>query len=439
MSIEMQETLLKAYDPPKPWTERWFSPITHGSLRMTILFLVTTATGAGFLAMPLTMQTSGITAGLLMMSYAIWAAYENIIMTGRCFLVLGHSHLSEIVDYVGGSRLQRIVLGFMSLAACMNIVLHNVLLVQISAFFLQIIGIIDELPDYNNPFSTFRICAILLLAGIQGVIFIKTPSPEKMKIYSFLSLASVIYTIIVLVAEFPAYLRAYWSWDEVKLGIHLSQETIRDVGVYQFSFIMSANIIIGIYNLRNPIERRISKVAKRSSVVLAFLYLPVAIIGYLSTLSNTPSVIVNRDPLEGMATWPMQIARCGLAFTLLTANITCYASLRSVLTQFLLIGKESKSNIDKNASSLLQDILTIIGITVVGLFLSQIITTMSFVGGTTGTIIFCLPLLVALRAPEFQLSKLKKVELRILLVITICFGIHNVFFDLGVYFGLIQE
>ena len=78
--------------------------------------------------------------------------------------------------------------------------------------------------------------------------------------------------------------------------------------------------------LRKPIERRIKKIFRRAIFWEALLYLATALAGYFSLLDETPSLIIDRDPLHGTIQddYLMLVGRIGVFILMLTSiTIIC--------------------------------------------------------------------------------------------------------------------
>ena len=88
-----------------------------------------------------------------------------------------------------------------------------------------------------------------------------------------------------------------------------------------FAYTAHTNIFMIKSELQKPIERRIKKIFRRAVFFETALYLMTSIAGYLSLLDKTPSLIIDRDALDGSEDWFMLVGRVGV-FMLMIASLT---------------------------------------------------------------------------------------------------------------------
>ena len=96
--------------------------------------------------------------------------------------------------------------------------------------------------------------------------------------------------------------------------------------------------------LVNPVKYRLMKIINRSIGLVLALYLCMSIPGYLSTLNNTPEIVLSRDPFtsDWKHDW-FEIACCILVLSVMVTNIVLnYIPFRNSL-YYMVTGRENFS------------------------------------------------------------------------------------------------
>jgi amino acid permease len=170
--------------------------------------------------------------------------------------------------------------------------------------FLRTITVLDDSHDV--------IISTVIPAACLVLIWIPASLPREITALRYGSTCCIIgmlYIIVVLIAQAPAYM-ARQDFSEVEY-IKLDRNIFSVIGICLFSYCGGQNIP-SIYNellLRSP--SRIKKVILRGMATIILFYCLMALIGYLTTLHDTPELIVFRPPISGSKDedWPMVLAR----------------------------------------------------------------------------------------------------------------------------------
>ena len=124
-------------------------------------------------------------------------------------------------------------------------------------------------------------------------------SLTSLRFISILSVVSLTYIALLIIIEFPFFARNK-SFDNVKLiGVNLSM--IPNFNICLYAFTCHTNVAQVYDELNNRNLKRMTKVATRamSSVLAPFAVL--GLFGYLSTVSDTPELIIMRDRPDGIS------------------------------------------------------------------------------------------------------------------------------------------
>ncbi len=142
----------------------------------------------------------------------------------------------------------------------------------------------------------FGICIIILIP----LCLIKEIS--RMRITSFLSVSSLIFTIFVVVIESPMYYEEFMksnpkyeiNWFDISTGF-TSELTFFTGGASIFFTYCSHNGAFPIYkSLKNNVSRRINKVFRRSIILNTIIYFFVGIAGFLTRPQDAKDLIIYR-------------------------------------------------------------------------------------------------------------------------------------------------
>mmetsp|Transcript_9979 Transcript_9979/g.7506 ORF Transcript_9979/g.7506 Transcript_9979/m.7506 type:complete len:261 (+) Transcript_9979:707-1489(+) len=113
---------------------------------------------------------------------------------------------------------------------------------------------------------------------------------------SLVSIVSIIYIFIVMLVELPQYWKEYYSPEEIDYFL-INWNFFVGASITFFSYTCQASIIPIYSELVAPNKRRMMKIIGRSLAIDCALFWLVALVGYFSTFSATPQVVISRIPL----------------------------------------------------------------------------------------------------------------------------------------------
>ena len=180
-------------------------------------------------------------------------------------------------------------------------------------------SIFASLGVEGDSASTLRI--ILMVALCSGVIFPLAlfTNLTAFRFTSLLGTFSIIFLTFVVVCEFPFFIsQNNYSQDLVLFNIDRFIFSAFSVCLYAYSCHINLPQIQG--EMINSNERRILKASSRALLVVLFPYLLTGCFGYMSTLNDTPDLIIMRDGPESISNdWVMTVAKGFMSMTLILA------------------------------------------------------------------------------------------------------------------------
>lgn len=316
----------------RPFFDRTFGRLRKGALRGAIFALVSTAIGAGCLTLPLVFRRQGIILGTLLISFAILLCYISLIsiaIAGDKYKKYNYIALTEealgrtwafiietsIILYVIGIVIgYQIMIGFLmpSILGSFNI--------DATGYTHKLIIICSINVGLMTPLSMFR-------------------ELTSLRFVTLLSGFSLIYISLLVIAEFPLF-AVINSWDSLAWA-KINPSIISSFNLCLFSSTCHTNIPQVQGELYNSNLRRITKVSMRAMLAIYFPYLALGLFGYLSTLDDTPSLIIMRDrPSNIPNDFLMVIGRVLMTITLIIAVPVNIPPCRAAIIRYWLRYKE---------------------------------------------------------------------------------------------------
>ncbi len=167
---------------------------------------------------------------------------------------------------------------------------------------------------------------------------------SRMRIASIAGICIILYSILVVVFEFPFFLHDYLTsedpeknkpinWYDISKGFTSELYFFKGAATIFFAFTCHVGAFPVYKSLKNNAMRRIQKVFRRSIVLDCVLYIILGITGYLSVPYNVPPLIIDRLTIFSND-FLMIIGRLGIAITLMLTLPANYNAFRlSMLEQ----------------------------------------------------------------------------------------------------------
>jgi amino acid permease len=188
----------------------------------------------------------------------------------------------------------------------------------------------------NGEITLFKV----LQAVITTICFILPLSLAKnmsaLRYISIVSIVSIFYTLVVMLVELPEYFHTYHivkgepiAWFNVDLNF------FSGCSITFFSFTCQASILPIYSELVNPNEKRMMKVIGRSLLVDCVFYCAIALVGYFSTLQDTPDLVIARETLSGKVDYAMTISCLAVILVVLVSSPANYFPFKNTLNYMI--------------------------------------------------------------------------------------------------------
>ena len=168
---------------------------------------------------------------------------------------------------------------------------------------------------------------------------------SRMRVASIGGIIIILYSIMVVICEFPFYIKNYWNsidpkknhttinWYDMSQGFTSDLYFFKGSATIFFAFTCHVGAFPVFKSLKNNGMRRIQKVFKRSILLDSILYILLGTAGYLSVPYNVPPLIIDRVNIFEND-YPMIFGRLGIAITLILTLPANYNAFRlSMLEQ----------------------------------------------------------------------------------------------------------
>jgi amino acid permease len=272
----------------KKISDRFFAPIKGGSLRGSIISMISICFGTACLSFPKAIDNIGLIPGLILMIVIFIISYWSL------YLLLITARKKRILDY---SLLIQNILGdnyllfsdIVNLLCCYGIMMAYEF--TISSFYMGLMNTFFgiELKDKLNKGIQMLASMFLVLIPL-GLL----KNISKLQYASMVGIMALFYTLIVMIIELPFYINKAES--EGRRIVYFKKFDWSSLDSFSFIFYAycSHNGILSIYKeLLQPSKRRSMKVLNRGLILQFIVFTVIALAGFFSNLNDTPSIFIN--------------------------------------------------------------------------------------------------------------------------------------------------
>lgn len=185
---------------------------------------------------------------------------------------------------------------------------------------------IDQIYAFQAQSAICFIMALLILfpLGFNNKM-------SGFKYLSLISLTSLVYIMFVLLVELPDYVTQNFTYERLNyatIDLSVSQQ----FAITFLAYACHIEFVPIYYELRRPTESRVMKVVKRGLSINAFFYLIIGMAGYFSTYEETPAIVIEREPLQGITReGPLMIGRILIVVVMCVAFPIKLVTLKQIL------------------------------------------------------------------------------------------------------------
>ena len=321
-----------------------FGPMEAGSIRGSIFNMVILSLGTGMFALPKYMSNTSLFFScvlIIIICFLVW--WSLLLLSKSC-------EKNKIYNY---SKLIRILYGkFFSIIYDTIVILYSFgVLILINIIIYKTLGEAVYGIYYYKKYKTLKEFQEnsfwndwyiqILLPYVASIILVYPmcliKDVSKLRIISLIGVLNILFLILIVIFQSKDYissdnLKNNVNYIDIRKGFEDKFDALNFISTIFYVSCFHIGCVPVINTLKNNVRRRIYKAIRRTILIDMFLYLSIAIIGYLSYPINTPSLIIQRPTLnEGDSDITMGIGKIGLVFTFFTKLPNIYASLRITL------------------------------------------------------------------------------------------------------------
>lgn len=135
---------------------------------------------------------------------------------------------------------------------------------------------------------------------------------------SLLGVVGLCYVGLCIMVEFPFFVASH-GFNGIEF-VNLNKFILPTVTICLMNYFCHTNLAKIQGELQGTSTRRMKKITLRTILMLMSTYCILGLFGYLSTLTNTPEIIVNRDPPTTISNdWAMVVGKVFVCVTLISA------------------------------------------------------------------------------------------------------------------------
>lgn len=387
-----------------------FSPLLYGqhyryregSIRSTALNLASSSLGAGTLALPHAMYTSGLGIGALLLALTCWCTIYSVYLLGW---VQQQSELCSI---------EELVHVFISpLAAKLTAALLFLFCFGAAVMYVVMMGdFVAPIATLLQPFMTLeRYQAMVLFWGFIMFPLSLVRDVTSLQYTSIFGTASTVLlaaTLFAKMSDTPSEVRYYST-------VHFNPNVIGAMATFIFSYCCQPIVITAYREMREKSVRNLTVAASWSMGVCTLIYLVAGMCGAIAYGDRVePNILIN---FEAQLNVPYVVLACiaMVCSVTLAFPMAIFPSRSSVL---LLSGYSDPSNVPTWLIRVTGGTLSLLAL-LLGIFLPSVRVLFDVLGGICGgTISFLLPGVLALRChAQHPLERHQVIMCKILIVL----------------------
>ena len=321
-----------------------FGPMEAGSIRGSIFNMVILSLGTGMFALPKYMSNTSLFFSCLLIISICFSVWWSLLLLSKACEKNNIYNYSKLIGLLYGNFFSIIYDTIVILYSFGVLILFNIIIYATLGEALYGIYYYKKyktLKEFQNN-SFWNEWYIQILLPYAASIIIVYPmclikDVSKLRIISLIGVLNIIFLILIVIYQSKDYIKKdnlenNVNYLDIKKGFKDKFDAFNFISTIFYASCFHIGCVPVINTLKNNVRRRIYKAIRRTILIDIFLYLSIAVIGYLSYPKNTPSLIIQRPTLnEGDSDIIMGLGKIGLVFTFFTKLPNTYASLRITL------------------------------------------------------------------------------------------------------------
>jgi amino acid permease len=336
IDLELEAELIKR--KKGSWAKRTFSPMVAGSMRGSIFTLGLSAIGAGkfhseCLFIPILFMEAGFILGaFILLSCGLVSLYSlNILVEASD----QHNiyYMPQLIEHLLGRTPALICESLIILYEFGIIIGLQVVVGELTPV------IVDEM-GLSHSHTVVRIITMIVFNWTVMLPLSLYKKLGSLIWVSFFGFAGLCYVGICILVEFPFFISSHGF--EGVVYFKMDWAVLSVVTICLMNYFCHTNLAKLQGELSGSSVQRMKKITGRTIIMLASVYIILGLFGYLSTLANTPIVIVNRDAPDTIGSdWAMVLGRVFITVTLISAVPVNLNPCRTAIIHMLFNGDPS--------------------------------------------------------------------------------------------------
>ena len=399
-SQNLQVESFKSYPKSKNICIKISRNFSSGSLTSSIFNLCILSLGTGSLALPQKIGYMSLFFSPIIIILSGLINYWSLNVLANASKKYNLNSYEAIVQKLFGNLLSIFLGVIMCITQFGTIILYQVILYKLlggvinEIFNLGFTGVEDfALNSFWNEFKIkFIICYLISILILTPLCLLKNIS--KMRYASMFGIISLFFLIFIIVLECPFYI--YYNFFEknnkkIKLnyfdvlsGFKDDIKILQAISTLFYAFSCHVGVFPVLNTLKNPTQKRIQLLFKKSISLDIICYLIIGISGYLTQPENTPDLIIERKKIFDND-FLMIIGQICFIFTLIAKICANYNALRICIIN--LFNKNKSKNQISNKINLILTTCCLIITTLISIIFQSISSYISLIGGFCSVII----------------------------------------------------
>ena len=399
----------------------FFRPIKNGSVWSSVFCMICVTLGTGMLPIPNLFSSNGLILTFILYLIFSFPTYKTLQIMIKISRKNKIYNLAELVSKYFGvdSFLTKLTIISLLINSFGCIILWNF---YINKFSIGLISYFKE--EYANNLNGNYICVMVL-------IFIQIPlaiynKGNEFDIMATIGVLQILYVLIVLIIEFPSYLKEYFD-----KKVFFTMETYFNFNIFKImeipfvlftSFGNHSTILSVVQEIDRKTEKRVLKVGKYTFFGEFYIYLYLVLICFFSTFSHTNDneIFLIRPKI----TFLMTLGQFFMTI-LMICNISLYYFTTLPTLQYLF--NNNREFDDKQ--NVVAAILMLFILTFISFFLSNLDKILTFLGiFAQVSLLFIIPMNLYLKAKEDRIKLRKKILIYLGIYFYSLLGIIGFFF-----------
>ena len=373
---------------------------SSGSLTSSIFNLCILSLGTGSLALPQKIGYMSLFFSPIIIILSGLVNYWTLNILANSSKKYNLNSYEAIVQKLFGNILSIFLGVIMCISQFGTIILYQVILYKLlggvinEIFNLGFTGVEDfAINSFWNEFKIkFIICYLISILILTPLCLLKNIS--KMRYASMFGIISLFFLIFIIVLECPFYI--YYNFFEknnkkIKLnyfdvlsGFKDDIKILQAISTLFYAFSCHVGVFPVLNTLKNPTQKRIQLLFKKSISLDIICYLIIGISGYLTQPENTPDLIIERKKIFDND-FLMIIGQICFIFTLIAKICANYNALRICIIN--LFNKNKSKNQISNKINLILTTCCLFMTTLISIIFQSISSYISLIGGFCSVII----------------------------------------------------